>query len=369
MVRIPLLHISIAATTATAAVLAGALWFAYQSPNAIPPTVPVASIEHLQRLANVTTAAVTPASFINSLRAIKNYLVRNPSVKTAYDHTLFSWQRDVFSHLTTLFNTVLLQSPTKAELAKILSLVDAITDEFEPASAGKSYNAEVEAAAQTWRNAMYDIVKAFTKTDAAKQVGLLPLIARQNSETRAREDLHEKILLKEKKFPVAQASQSVSAPTSTAYTATDSSDTNSTNNQYTSSNNYYADDYDYVDDTDEYSYGYPTDGYYAPTSSTGNVTTATHTPNKTNMKKSEPSETKNAENKPAGRKSGSGIGDVGLPDSSSNDSPDYSPLARDAQRREAEKREINSIKDFMKNHQAFHAQKEHEVLLSIQRNL
>ncbi len=207
MKRIPFLYA--AGLPAAAVMAAGVLWFALHRSPAPKLLATPASIEQLQQLATPAVAVTSAPLFIDTLRAVKAFLVRNPGVKTAYAPATFSWRRDLFDHLTAQFNAVLLQKPDQATLAKILSLVDAIADEFEADNAGKQYNAEVDVAAQNWRNSMYDAVRGHTTQPVTASTKILqPLsagISHQATANRGATDLTQKVMLKDKKLPMAQA--------------------------------------------------------------------------------------------------------------------------------------------------------------------
>ena len=369
------LHLSIAATTATAAILAGALWFAtHQSPQPVPLPVQPATIAQLQQLANPTVTVASPESFISTLRAIKNYLVRNPAVKTAYQPADFSWQRDLFAPLAALFSNVLLQKPDQAALAKILSLVDAIVDEFEAENTTKDYNAEVDFAAQTWRNAMYDAVEQYAhagSTYATTRMGLLPLTTGiVHGDSRGATDLGKKILLKNKNLPIAQATSSASTANS-QYSDQPNTDTTAdavpNNYQYSSDHSYAADDTDYVDGASEYDYASSNGGHHSSAMPRRN-NVAAQRQEQTKNKKSVADEADKPADQLAVKKT-SGLGGLGSANSTADTTIDNKAFAFETQKRETAKQEIKEISDFMKDFKVFHEQKQEETLREIQRIL
>ncbi|NDD53827.1 hypothetical protein EBZ39_08095 [bacterium] len=155
---------SILATAALAA--AGVVGYALFSRASQSP-------EHVVRLAKPDAAVLTPQAYLNALRELKAMLVKSPTLKHAGLFADFSWKRDVFDSLLGLFHTVLLQNPDEQIITKILSLADAIADEFEQEVAGDFYHAEAHAAAAAWADAMYQSLE--------KQSGMPATIGSQRS--------------------------------------------------------------------------------------------------------------------------------------------------------------------------------------------
>lgn len=196
MVRSTFFYIALA--SASLCGLGVATYFVYGSKQL--NTIDATGINSLQELANTATSSVSAQKLITSLRAIKAALIRNPALKVSYNQTTFAWQRDVFDHLERHITAVLQTKPSQEVLAKILSLVDAIADEFEQDNAGALYNAEVDCVAKAWRNRVYDAISRSTSTHqpsrsfSTTHQALSPL---QPLASRGAKDVQQKILLKD----------------------------------------------------------------------------------------------------------------------------------------------------------------------------
>ncbi len=147
------LRTSLAIALAAAGCTGIALYYAY-TPSSF-------SVEHIQALIKSSTSTPEAKDVITMLRTLKAELIRHPELKKNYRPEAFSWRRDVFNQINTLIAALLLQTPDQSVLAQILSLVDAIIDEFCRDVAGEYYNAEADYAAQVWRDEVYDCITAY----------------------------------------------------------------------------------------------------------------------------------------------------------------------------------------------------------------
>ncbi len=360
MKKLSLIHA--AGLTAAAVLAAGVLWFAFHRPSTEP-----ACIQQLQQLATPAVAVTSIPFFIDILRSIKAFLVRNPAVKSAYAPATFSWRRDVFDRLTTLFSQVLQQKPDQAALAKILSLADAIVDEFEADNAGKQYNAEVDVAAQAWRNNMYDAIRTQAEQVSTGASSLQSLGAGITT-NRGAIDLTQKVLLKDKKLPMTRPV--ITPPAAQPNTVQN----NDQITQEQRSQAYDADAYDYHSGYDVAAPGYDA---FMPEQKSLHTAAAGTTSKPRSNKSIQKTEHKATDSATTAATTQQATATTTTADSSPSTTTAGAPsfdsginsLVSDGTviDREAEKQDIIDLQAFMKDFQALHKEKERETMEAIEK--